>query len=120
MKIFNIKWALIILALVLAAVFADVLTHPKKYKIGMSWDEVEALAKPQKLELSAAGLETEGIPKDILQKEVAFSTYDSRAGLFIEFNYEKTILRVQRWKYFGIDFANLAKKLPQHQSGIRR
>ena len=105
------KWMLIILTLVLAAAFVDALTHPKIYKVGMSWDEVVALAKPQKLELTEAGLETAGIPNDELQKEVLYTAYDSHAGLLIELNYQKKILRVQRWKYFGIDFVNLATKL---------
>jgi len=114
MKRFETKWIALIIGLLLIAIFATVLTYPKKYKVGMSWEEVVTLAKPETLKLNSSGLETNGIPKEQLEKEVAYSAYDTRAGILIDFNYRKKVIGVQRWKYFGIDFPLLIYRLKRH------
>jgi len=109
-KRFESKWIVLIVGLLLVAVFATVLTYPKKYKVGMSWDEVVTLAKPERLELYGTGLETEGLSSKRLETEIVFTTYDPRAGLYIELNNQTNVIRVQRWKYFGVNFAELLNK----------
>lgn len=111
-KHFETKWVVLIIIMFLMAAFAIVLTYPSKYQVGMSWDEVVALATPEQLQLYGTAIETEGLSPERLEKEVVYSAYDSRAGLYIELNNQKKVIRVKRWKYFGINFAELSKKLP--------
>jgi len=111
MKSANTKKFCVLLVVVLSGVLLGALIYPKKYKKGMSWDQVVAIANPEKLKLYGTGLETEGLSAQRLEQEVVYTIYDSNAGLYVELNYYKRVIRVQRWKYFGVDFAKLINKI---------
>ena len=104
------KESTLLIALLLTAAFIGMVVYPTTYKLGMSWDEACALAKPEELKLQSTSLETEGVPKNVLEKQIAYWAYDSHRGVLVELNYQKTIIKVQRWKYCGIDFAALFNK----------
>lgn len=89
---------------------ADVI-RPRKYRVGMSLEEVLQIADSQKLELHESSLELEGVSETILNAQVASWLYDKNCGLLVEFNHKKIVLNVQKWKYLGIDFASLFHRL---------
>jgi hypothetical protein len=109
MKRFETKWALLI-GLLLIGAFVATLAYPSKYTIGMSLDEAVTLAKPAQLKLYGTGLDADGHSKEQMEKEVFYTAYDSHAGVFLELNNEKRIIGVRKWKYFGINFAELIRK----------
>jgi hypothetical protein len=109
MKRFETKWVVII-GLLLIGAFVATLAYPSKYKVGMSWDDAIALAKPDHLELYATNLETSGHSKEQLEKDVIYIAYDSHAGVVFDLNDQKRIIRVHKLKYFGINFTELIRK----------
>jgi hypothetical protein len=109
MRLFKSKRVAIIAFLLMGALAAT-LAYPSKYKVGMSWDQAVALAKPGNLELYDTGLDTEKLSKDQLKQTVIYTAYDSQAGVFLDLNDQKTIVRVHKLKYFGINFAELIRK----------
>ena len=113
MRRFQTKWVIIIGLLLLGALVAT-LAYPSKYKIGMSWNEAVALAKPSQLELYGTGLDPVGLSKEQMEKEVFFTAYDSHAGVFLDLNDQKTIIAVHKCKYLGINFAELIRKFKKN------
>src|SRR5689334_2245984 len=100
MRRFGTKWIIIIGLLLLGALVAT-LAYPSKYKVGMTWNQVVALAKPGYLDLYGTGLDPDGLSKEQLEKEVFYTAYDSQAGVFLDLNHQKAIVRVHKCKYFG-------------------
>ncbi len=59
------------------------------------------------------GVDLEGLPEKEIGSTAVAGIYDSDCGLYLEVNTSNRLLKVQRWKWIGIDFLTLIGRLKQ-------
>ena len=97
-------------ALVAATLFCVWLT-PRKYKIGMTFDEVQQSAEIV-FDKITVGREYIGTPTTSeMEHDAAYEVVDEESGVVLRFNHRDRLVEIQRFKWAGGNFARLLRSV---------
>jgi hypothetical protein len=100
-----------IASLVLAAVLFLEWLQPQAYSAGMVLPS--ALLSRAGIHVEQYGVDLAGLSEKEIGSTAVAGIYDRDCGLYLEVNTSNRILKVQRWKWIGIDFLTLIGRLKQ-------
>ncbi|HEY1171973.1 MAG TPA: hypothetical protein VGH19_11430 [Verrucomicrobiae bacterium] len=80
---------------------------PERYKVGMTWAEVEPLM-PEPYKKHRYGIDYEKEPTQRqLMEDAVYHVHEEREGVVLVFNHYDKIISTERVKYLGVDLVKL-------------